>query len=84
MRRLLVYFCPKERIVEKVCAVNGKTPLFIACQKGHLGVVVILLRHGAKTETLCRGVSPLGIAIRKNRSAIVNLLLDAQAATVEK
>jgi ankyrin repeat protein len=54
---------------------NGDTLLHIAAQKGHMPVVVFLLKHGAKINALNKqGKTPRDIAIDYKQQEIVYLL----------
>jgi len=54
---------------------NGATPLYIACQKGHLKVVQSLLTHKEiDINKDCKGTTPLAKAMEKEHNEIVTLL----------
>ena len=46
---LNVTFCSREANPE-LCDVDGLTPLMIAAEKGHMGVVNLLVENGAKLD----------------------------------
>jgi ankyrin repeat protein len=65
---------------------NGASPLYIACQKGYLDIVVKLLDKNINTDVnKCRdkGASPLYIACQKGYLDIVVKLLDKNINTDE-
>ncbi|CAG2245729.1 unnamed protein product [Mytilus edulis] len=51
-----------------------ESPIFIACYKGHVKVVELLLKHEADCNIKWRGLTPLDIARRENHTNIVHLL----------
>jgi ankyrin repeat protein len=56
---------------------DGRTPLFIACQVGHVDAARLLLDNGASVyEADEDGDTPLSIAKNKGHSAIVALLAE--------
>ena len=56
---------------------TGGTPLFAACQEGHLACVLTLLKaHASVSLVNSKGVLPIHIASEKNRVEIVRTLLD--------
>jgi ankyrin repeat protein len=60
------------------CRDNGTSPLFTACQKGHLDIVLQLLDKKVNTDVnKCRdnGASPLFIACQNGHDKIVVILL---------
>ena len=61
---------------------DGTTPLFMACQKGHEGVVRRLVEKGADWTVGMRdnGWSPLFVASWAGKAAVVAELLERQAA----
>ena len=61
-------------------AARGETPLHVACESGHTGVVNILLKANADPNLQnLNGASPLFIASHNGYSGIVALLLKANA-----
>ncbi len=53
----------------------GETPLFVACQKGHVDVARLLLDKGADVNrALENGATPLSVAKSQGHAAIVALL----------
>ncbi|VDI39710.1 Hypothetical predicted protein [Mytilus galloprovincialis] len=56
------------------CRDSGESPIFIACYKGHAEIVELLLKHKADCNLKWKGLTPLGIARRKNHTNIVYLL----------
>ena len=71
----------KGACTETVDCVNGSTPLNIACMHvGNLGLVKLLLHHGANVNTTDRyGDSPLHNAASKGCIAIMSLLISTGA-----
>ena len=71
-------------MVDQGAAVNqatadGRTPLWIAAQAGHLAVVACLQKAGASLEATDKeGKTPLWIAKQYRRSAVVQFLEGAQ------
>merc|ERR1711871_1649039 len=60
---------------------EGQTPLFDACQGGHVDVVRLLLEKGAAVDRTFRtGATPLYIACSNGHVAVATLLLDKGAA----
>ena len=58
---------------------GGATPMFIACQSGHLEVVCLLSDAGAgKDIALQGGATPLLIASQQGRQEVVGRLSDAR------
>lgn len=65
----------KERMVDGADARLSKA-LLVAVQEGHLGVVELLLEHGADINSIDdRGYGPLEYALRWNRLDVARLLL---------
>lgn len=59
---------------------DQKTPLHVACEKGHADVTEYLLAHDASMETKDNsGNTPLHIAAQNQQTRIVQLLLDSGA-----
>ena len=56
---------------------NGKSALFLACERGHLDVAEFLLQNGA--DIACSGFNPLVAASRNGHAECVELLLDCGA-----
>lgn len=57
-----------------------KTPLHVACEKGHADVTEYLLAHDASMETKDNaGNTPLHVAAQNQQTRIVQLLLDSGA-----
>ncbi len=55
---------------------NGATPLFMACQNGHVAIVDALLVNGADVNQASHdGTTPLYIACQNGHVAIVDALL---------
>ncbi|XP_012283325.1 ankyrin repeat domain-containing protein 54 [Orussus abietinus] len=60
------------------CDTQGRSPLHLACLRGHADMVRILLEHGANPlKRDCFGDTPLHIAVITNKIPIVTLLLMA-------
>src|SRR5215210_3501012 len=59
----------------------GQTPLFFAAQKGHLGVVRLLIERGANVNAREQffGQSILDVALQSDNLELVRLLLDKGA-----
>ena len=58
---------------------DGFTPLYIACQNGHVDAARLLLEKGAEVDRATKkGSTPLGIAQKKGHSAIIALLKEHQ------
>lgn len=71
-----------QRSCERHCTdLCGNTPLHLASYKGHVEAVDLLLAYGANTMIHNEdGLTPLDIAIKKNRhSKIISLLLESGA-----
>lgn len=58
------------------------TPLHIACEHFQKEVISILLQHGAKVSTTKKELSPLHIAVRKEFTEGVKLLLEKRPECV--
>jgi ankyrin repeat protein len=59
---------------------NGFTPLHVACLKGHLGIVRLLLASGADlTVTSVNSKTPLHLACEQGHTDVVQELLDKGA-----
>ena len=66
---------------------RGYTPLFMACQKGHEGVVRLLLAHAATDVNQARtdvGATPLYMACQNGHEEVVRLLVEEANAEVNK
>jgi len=62
---------------------RGKTPLSIACMRGHKPVVEILLRHGANPSVKdSEGNSCLDLARKHSNRELVSLLKSRITATI--
>lgn len=55
------------------------TPLYFACQRGHLAAVEVLIAHGADVNRLAPWGGPLHAASRSGNTAIVELLIGSGA-----
>ncbi|MES3002298.1 MAG: ankyrin repeat domain-containing protein [Pseudomonadota bacterium] len=54
----------------------GQTPLWIACQSGHVHVVAFLLGQGADSRQAASGLAPLEIAAKQGHLDVVQKLVD--------
>jgi ankyrin repeat protein len=70
----------------KKCNNNGASPLYIACQDGHLDIVEKLLDNVKTDVNKCTnsGASPLNIACQNGHLDIVEKLLDNINTDVNK
>ena len=60
---------------------DGATPLFIACEKGHVDAARVLLDDGADVNHAYKdGATPLYVACQNGHVAVATLLLDKGAA----
>ena len=58
---------------------GGRTPLFIACEKGRVDAARLLLDNGAEVDRAQEdGETPLEVAQRKGHAAVVALLKEHQ------
>jgi ankyrin repeat protein len=78
-----------EYIIEKsevnACSMNGSTPLLLASIKGHVQVMKLLLKHGAKTDVKTHsGNTPLLVACMYGHNEAVQLLLENGANRLDK
>ena len=59
---------------------DGATPLFMACHKGHLKVVRLLIESGAdKDKATNDGVTPLSVACQDGHLEVARLLIESGA-----
>jgi ankyrin repeat protein len=69
-----------ESGAEKKATDCGESPLFVACQRGHLDVVRCLLDYGAdKDQARDTGATPLFIASERTHIDTIRLLLEVDA-----
>lgn len=55
---------------------SGLTPLHVSAFMGHMNIVLLLLQHGANSNTpTMRGETALHLATRSNQLEIVRMLL---------
>lgn len=67
--------------IDKLCLDSGLTPLMVAAQAGHAGVVKILLNSGANRRIATRGKNTaLHMAAQDGHSDVCKLLLDGNAS----
>ena len=57
---------------------NGQSPLFLAVQEGHYGLVDLLLNHGASVDHLGHQ-SPVALAAAEGHVGVLELLLTRKA-----
>lgn len=57
---------------------SGQTPLWIACQSGHVHVVTFLLGQGADSRQAAGGLAPLDIAAKQGHIDVVQMLVDRE------
>jgi ankyrin len=58
-------------------SLNGFTPLYMAAQENHEGVVRYLLSHGANQALATEdGFTPLAVALQQGHDRVVALLLE--------
>eukprot|EP00300_Choanocystis_sp_HF-7_P042590 c9323_g1_i2.p1 GENE.c9323_g1_i2~~c9323_g1_i2.p1 ORF type:complete len:446 (+),score=59.67 c9323_g1_i2:514-1851(+) len=79
-----------EFLAENGCDVNSKTfqteatPLLIACWRGHVSIVQVLLRFGAITSQRCKGgATPFYIACQEGFIDIVRILIASSDINVQ-
>ena len=81
----LADFAPQHLAEEFACtlrvnsmqAVNGATPLFLACQEGHTETAATLLAAGAAVDQAeDNGATPLFVACQNGHTEIVTKLLE--------
>ena len=71
---------PVDAVLNLQCS-SGATPLFLACQKGHLPIAATLLRHGASHHILTtKGASCVLVAAEHGHQAVCELLVDEYGA----
>ena len=85
---IIVYRCKKgcADVVAEVDKANEncQTPLYIACQNGHVDTARLLLDNGAEVDKANEnGVTPLYIACEKGHIDVARLLLE-KGANVDK
>lgn len=71
-----------RQLIERGAQVNraGWAPLHYAASAGHVGIVDLLLAHGAKVDAqTAGGVTPLMMAARDNQTRVVDRLLEVKA-----
>ncbi|XP_052072896.1 ankyrin-3-like [Mytilus californianus] len=62
------------------CRDDGASPLYIACQEGHIEVVQMLMNNKANINKCTdKGASPLFIACEKRRPKVVQMLINNNA-----
>ncbi|XP_069681499.1 ankyrin repeat and protein kinase domain-containing protein 1-like isoform X1 [Periplaneta americana] len=80
-QRLLNVLLAAETLNPDLRTSQGHSALYSAVETGHEGVVVALLRRGARPDAAdALGRTPLHVAVSLNRPRLVKLLLDAGAS----
>jgi ankyrin repeat protein len=76
----LVNLLLEARVYTGQCDAEGNSPLHVALEDGHIGIVDSLIAHGADLRAANpAGVTPVSLAVYKGETALADHLLNAGA-----
>lgn len=83
MRRRALSSRDPSDMADMVGLTDGASPLHIACQRGNMGAVRLLIERGAKLDSTNApgGTTPLMLAAMRGHTSIVQELLNAAGST---
>ena len=76
---MLEYLVKKNVKIDKPLAKTKATPLSIACYKGYLECARLLINNGAKVNNKTSNMTPLYLAARQHKYAIVEYLANLES-----